>query len=53
MDLYNGESVHSPRPVTMIESTLLLQATIEEVQAAAMIGQKHPVGVMISIAAGS
>ena len=41
MDMYNGESVHSTRRGKMIESTMVHQATIEEIQAAAMIRTKQ------------
>ena len=41
MDMYNGESVHSTRRGKMIESTFAHQASIEEVQAAAMIRTKQ------------
>ena len=41
MDMYNGESVHSTKRGKMIESSIVHQATIEEVQAAAMIKTKH------------
>ena len=41
MDMYNGESVHSTRRGKMIESTFAHQASLEEVQAAAMIRTKQ------------
>ena len=34
MDMYKGESVHSTRRGKMIESSIVHQATIEEVQVA-------------------
>ena len=41
MDVYNGESVHSTRRGKMIESTIVHQASIEDVQTAAMIRTKQ------------
>ena len=47
--MYNGESVHSTRRGKMIESSLAHQASIEEIQAAAMIKTKQLVERYIDI----
>ena len=41
MDMYSGDSVHSTRRGKMVESSIVHQATIEPVQAAAMINTKR------------